>query len=79
MQTDPSERVLGRVKWFDTTKAFGFIEPDTGPDIFVHLAAVQRSGLDRLVAGDRVSFIYEPDRRNPSRMRASSLRLIEEQ
>jgi len=47
----------GTVKFFNTTKGFGFIEPDTGgADIFVHISAVERSGLSTLVEGQKVSF-----------------------
>ena len=48
---------IGTVKWFNTTKGFGFIQPEGGSkDVFVHISAVQRSGLDTLVEGQRVSF-----------------------
>lgn len=49
----------GTVKWFNTTKGFGFIQPEEGgPDIFVHISAVERAGLKSLNEGQRVS--YEP-------------------
>ena len=45
------------VKWFNTTKGFGFIQPEGGSkDVFVHISAVQRSGLNSLIEGQRVSF-----------------------
>jgi len=45
------------VKWFNANKGFGFIEPDDGQnDVFVHVTAVQESGLGNLDEGDRVSF-----------------------
>ena len=48
---------IGTVKWFNTTKGFGFIQPEGGSkDVFVHISAVQRSGLNSLVEGQRVSF-----------------------
>jgi len=48
---------IGTVKWFNTTKGFGFIQPEGGSkDVFVHISAVQRSGLNGLVEGQRVSF-----------------------
>ena len=51
----------GRVKWFNTTKGFGFIEPEDGSrDVFVHISAVQRAGLVELREGQRVSFELEP-------------------
>lgn len=47
----------GKVKFFNTTKGFGFIEPDGGgKDCFVHISAVERSGLDTLREGQRVSY-----------------------
>ena len=47
----------GTVKWFNTTKGFGFIMPqDGGKDVFVHITAVQAAGLRGLNEGQRVSF-----------------------
>jgi CspA family cold shock protein len=47
----------GTVKFFNTTKGFGFIEPsDNSKDVFVHITAVQRAGLDGLNEGQKVSF-----------------------
>ena len=47
----------GTVKWFNPNKGFGFIEPDEGDaDVFVHVTAVQESGLGGLDEGDRVNF-----------------------
>ncbi len=48
---------IGTVKWFNTTKGYGFIQPEgSSKDVFVHISAVQRSGLNSLVEGQRVSF-----------------------
>jgi cold shock protein len=53
----------GTVKFFNATKGFGFITPDGGAkDVFVHISAVQASGMDGLVDGQKVSFDVEPDR-----------------
>ena len=53
----------GTVKWFTTTKGFGFIEPDDGSnDVFVHLNAVERAGLVTLREGQRVRFAPRPGR-----------------
>ncbi|MBS9721000.1 cold-shock protein [Tianweitania sp. BSSL-BM11] len=54
----------GTVKWFNTTKGFGFIQPDTGgQDVFVHISAVERSGMTSLNEGDKVNFEVAQDRR----------------
>lgn len=53
----------GTVKFFNTTKGFGFISPDNGEkDAFVHISAVQRSGIDGLYEGDKVSYDLESGR-----------------
>ena len=54
----------GTVKFFNKSKGFGFITPDDGgADVFVHITAIQSSGLPGLDDGQRVSFDTEPDRR----------------
>jgi len=58
------EKAIGTVKFFNTMKGFGFITRDDGqPDAFVHISAVERSGLQSLNEGDRVEFDIEVDRR----------------
>lgn len=48
---------MGTVKWFNTTKGFGFIEPEGGGnDIFVHISAVEQSGMTGLADNQKVSF-----------------------
>ncbi len=55
----------GVVKWFNPAKGFGFIQPeDGGQDVFVHIAAVERSGLSGLNEGDQVAYELEEDRRS---------------
>ena len=53
----------GTVKFFNTEKGFGFVTPDGGgKDVFVHISAVQKSGLTSLHEGQKISFDVEPDR-----------------
>ncbi|MAZ85420.1 MAG: cold-shock protein [Rhizobiales bacterium] len=55
---------MGTVKFFNSEKGYGFIKPDTGgADIFVHISAVQASGLAELTENQKVSYETEPDRR----------------
>lgn len=57
-------RQSGTVKFFNQTKGYGFITPDQGgKDVFVHVTAVERSGIGSLDEGMRVSFDTEPDKR----------------
>lgn len=63
----------GTVKWFNTKKGFGFIVPDTGgTDVFVHISAVEQSGMQSLNEGQKVSFELAPDRQG--RMTAVNLK-----
>lgn len=53
----------GTVKWFNSTKGFGFIQPDNGnKDVFLHISAVERSGISRIEDGQKVTFDIEPGR-----------------
>jgi CspA family cold shock protein len=55
----------GTVKFFNAQKGYGFIAQDAGgPDVFVHISAVERAGLTSLVEGQKVSFDVEADRRS---------------
>ncbi len=55
----------GTVKFFNTAKGFGFIEQDGGgADVFVHASAVERSGMNSLVDGQKISFDVVKDQRN---------------
>jgi CspA family cold shock protein len=55
----------GVVKWFNSQKGFGFIQPDAGgPDVFVHISAVERAGLRGLADGQKISYEIVVDRRS---------------
>jgi cold shock protein len=63
----------GTVKWFNATKGYGFIQPDSGgKDVFVHTSAVEKAGFSSLVDGAKVSFDVVPNRGKES---AENLRL----
>ena len=54
----------GTVKWFNEQKGYGFIQPDDGGrDVFVHISAVERSGLRGLAEGQKVAYELQADRR----------------
>ena len=65
---------VGTVKFFNTQRGFGFIEPDDGSkDVFVHITAVQRAGMQDLVEGQKVEFDVEEERGKPA---ATNLRSV---
>jgi cold shock protein len=54
----------GTVKWFNTQKGYGFIQPEAGgPDVFVHISAVERAGMRGLNEGQKVSYEIVADKR----------------
>ena len=59
-----SDMKTGTVKFFNSSKGFGFIAPESGDDVFVHISAVQRGGLDGLQEGDKVTFNTAIDERS---------------
>lgn len=66
---------VGTVKFFNSAKGFGFIAPESGgKDVFVHISAVERSGLSGLADGQKVSFDLEKDRQG--RDSASNLKAV---
>lgn len=67
--------INGTVKFFNTTKGYGFISPENGEkDVFVHISAVQRSGLQGLYEGDKVTFELETGR--DGKVSAANLTLL---
>ena len=63
----------GTVKWFNSTKGYGFIKPDDGSaDVFVHVSAVERAGMSNLGEGQRLS--YELERGRSGKLAAVNLR-----
>ena len=66
----------GIVKWFNSQKGFGFIQPDNGGnDVFVHISAVERAGMSTLDEGQNVSFDIVSDRRT-GKYAAENLRAV---
>lgn len=64
----------GMVKWFNTNKGYGFIQPDNGnKDVFVHISAVEKSGLKTLLENQKVSFEINQDK---DRSSAANIKFI---
>ena len=59
-----SNVATGTVKWFNATKGYGFIQPDSGggKDVFVHISAVEKAGLNDLREGDKVTYDVVPNK-----------------
>lgn len=60
-----SEKVQGTVKWFNGSKGYGFIEPETGEDVFVHYTAIMGDGFRNLEEGQRVEFTVTQGQKGP--------------
>lgn len=66
----------GTVKWFNSTKGFGFIQPDDGgQDVFVHISAVERAGMRDLQEGQKISYELVPDKKS-GKTSADNLRAV---
>lgn len=70
-----SERETGTVKWFNDKKGFGFIERESGGDVFVHFSAIETQGFRSLKEGDRVDFVVEEGQKGPA---AASVRKVQD-
>ncbi len=68
-------RENGNVKWFNAAKGFGFIQRETGEDIFVHFSAIQSNGYRSLNEGDRVSFVVK---NGPKGLLAEEVTIVEQ-
>jgi len=60
-----SDLVTGKVKFFNDSKGFGFIEQEQGPDVFVHFSAIQGSGFKTLAEGQQVQFSVTSGEKGP--------------
>ncbi len=66
---------IGTVKWFNAQKGFGFIQPqDASKDVFVHISALERAGIDDLREGQKISYDVEQDRGKPA---AVNLKMVD--
>ncbi|ENV73308.1 MULTISPECIES: cold-shock protein [Acinetobacter] len=61
-----STTVTGTVKWFNETKGFGFIQQESGPDVFAHFREIASSGFKTLHEGQKVSFSIEQGQKGPN-------------
>jgi CspA family cold shock protein len=68
-----SEKETGTVKWFNNTKGFGFIERESGSDVFVHFNAIVGDGYKTLDEGDRVEFTVVDSEKGPQAQEVSRL------
>ncbi|MBD5771523.1 MAG: cold-shock protein [Marinomonas foliarum] len=60
-----SNTVKGTVKWFNETKGFGFIEQESGPDVFAHFSAIVSDGFKTLAEGQQVEFVVTAGQKGP--------------
>ena len=67
-------KIQGTVKWFDPTKGYGFIKPESGKDVFVHMSALREAGIDNLNDNQRVEFELATNEKGKES--AANLRLL---
>ena len=60
-----SDKITGTVKWFNENKGFGFIERESGGDVFAHFSAIESTGYKTLAEGQRVEFIVTQGQKGP--------------
>lgn len=60
-----SDTVIGKVKWFNESKGFGFIEQNSGPDVFAHFSSIVSSGFKTLAEGQSVEFTVTQGQKGP--------------
>ncbi|MDJ0918901.1 MAG: cold-shock protein [Woeseiaceae bacterium] len=63
----------GTVKWFNDAKGFGFIEQESGPDVFVHFSAIQGDGFKTLAEGQKVEFTVTDGQKGPQAENVSAV------
>jgi cold shock protein len=69
-----NERVTGTVKWFNTSKGYGFISRAGGPDVFVHYTAIEMDGFRNLAEGQQVEFTIE---KGPKGLQAANVKAVQ--
>jgi cold shock protein len=68
-----SDRIIGTVKWFNSSKGYGFLSREGGPDVFVHFSAIQSAGYKTLEEGQKVEFAVE---KGPKGLQASNVMVL---
>jgi CspA family cold shock protein len=68
-----SEKVKGTVKWFNESKGYGFIEQESGKDVFAHFSEIVGDGFKTLVEGQRVEFLVSPGQKGPQASQITAL------
>jgi len=65
------DRITGTVKFFNTSKGYGFVSPEDGSkDVFVHVSALESAGIHGLNEGDKITFVLEDDRKGKGKQAA---------